>query len=123
VPESPGGQGGYLDLGVLQDNDHFRVAGWARNPSSNTSADYIVLGWADSDNAFHPFTAIPTGHTRFDLITAFNSPSLKNAGFDQEVNVSRLPKRPVVIKAWAIDFKREEAFPVGGSIGISLPSP
>lgn len=123
LPESPGSQGGYLDLGVLQDNDHFRVAGWARNPSSNTSADYIVLGWADSDNAFHPFTAIPTGQTRFDLITAFNSPSLKNAGFDQEVNVAGLPKRPLAIRAWAVDFKRQEAFPLSGALQISRSAP
>lgn len=123
LPESRGGESGYLDLGVLQDSDHFRVAGWARNPSINTSADYIVLGWADSDNAFHPFTAIPTGHTRFDLITAFNSPSLKNAGFDQEVNVARLPKRPLAIKAWAVDFTRQEAFPLPGALQISRSAP
>ncbi|HZE57486.1 MAG TPA: hypothetical protein VE031_06505, partial [Chthoniobacterales bacterium] len=122
LPEGLDNEGGNLDLLTIQDGTHFRVAGWGRNPSSNSAADFVVLGWVNPDQSFHPFTAVPTGHTRFDLITAFNSSAMKNAGFDQDIDLSPLPQRPVVLKAWAIDLKQQEAFPVGGSAGVRLPS-
>ena len=123
LPNVSDNGGGYLDSGVAQDSTHVRVAGWARNPQYGTSADYVVLGWIDPEKGFYPFTAIPTGHSRFDLVTAFNSASMKNAGFEQELNVPRLAKWPLVIKAWAVDVKRQEAFPVGGALQIERPSP
>jgi hypothetical protein len=123
LPAGLDNEGGNLDLLTIQEGTHFRVAGWGRNPRSNSAADYVVLGWVDSDHSFHPFTVVPTGHTRLDLIAAFNSSAMRNAGFEQDIDVSPLPKRPVVIKAWAVDLKQQEVFPVGGSFEIKLPSP
>lgn len=111
---------GYIDSGRIEDGDKLHIVGWARNPEQNRPADYVVLGWNEGAN-FHPFTAISTGRTREDVAEVFKSPSIRNAGFDQEINVSKLPRRPLVLRAWSIDIMRQQVFPMSGSIRLELP--
>src|SRR2546423_5000310 len=81
---------GHLDVSEPLPPAHFRFAGWARNPIKQAAADYVVLGWQDAANSFHPFTAIPTGIVPPDVAAALGDSSLK-AGFDQDSGPSRLP--------------------------------
>jgi hypothetical protein len=112
---------GYIDSGRIESGDRLRIAGWARNPEQNRPADYVVLGWEEGDNSFHPFTAISTGRTREDVAQVFKTPLIRNAGFDQQINVSKLPRRPLVLRAWSIDITRQQVFPMGGIMRLELP--
>jgi hypothetical protein len=108
-------QSGHLDLCEPLPPAYSRFAGWARDPVKRAAADYVVLGWEDAAaKSFHPFTAIPTGIVRPDVAQTYGAPSLK-AGFDQDIETSRLPAEAVTIKAWAIDWEAQQAFPVDGA--------
>ena len=111
---------GHLDLAQPLPPDYSRFAGWVRNPVKQSAADYVVLGWQDPDDSFHPFTAIPTGKIREDVAAAIGESSLR-AGFDQDIETSKLPAEARVIKAWAIDWETQEAFPVDGVVRLEQP--
>ena len=113
LPAAANPESGHLDLCEPLPPAYFRFAGWGRNPVKQAAADYVVLGWQDAENSFHPFTAIPTGKVRPDVASAHGSSSLK-AGFDQDIEISRLPPEAATIKAWAIDWDTQQAFAVDG---------
>jgi len=108
---------GNLDVAEPQSTTHVRFAGWGRDPVKGTSADYVVLGWHDSDKVFHPFTAIPTGKVRPDVAEAYGAAALK-AGFDQSIEVGRLPPEAMEISAWAVNWPQQEAFALPGSVQL-----
>lgn len=104
----------------LRANGQFWFSGWARNPLKQTGADYVVLGWQGPDNSFHPFTAIPTGRVRPEVAEVYG-PLSRKAGFEQEIDMSKLPPQGVTIKAWAIDWEAQQAFPMEGAIRVDRP--
>jgi hypothetical protein len=104
----------------LRSNGPFWFAGWARNPLKQAGADYVVLGWQGPDNSFHPFTAIPTGRVRPEVAEVYG-PLSRKAGFEQEIDMSKLPSQGVTIKAWAIDWEAQQAFPMEGAIRVDPP--
>jgi hypothetical protein len=119
----PGGAddgGGFLDFGEGLPNGQVRFAGWARDPVKQVSADYVVLGWRQSDNLFHPLTAIRTGQVRPDVAKACG-PRLRKSGFDQEIDLSKLPAGLVTIEGWAIDWATQQAFPLKGAVQLDRP--
>jgi hypothetical protein len=99
---------------------HFWFRGWARNPLKHAGADYVVLGWQGPDNSFHPFTAIPTGRVNPKVEEVYG-PLSRKAGFDQEIDLSKLPPHGVTIKAWAIDWEAQQAFPMESVIRVDRP--
>jgi hypothetical protein len=121
VPSPTAIVAGYIDGGKIEMGDKLSIAGWARNPNRNTRADFVILGWEDPGGTFHPFTALATGGRRPDLIEAFSSSSIKNAGFNQAIDISKLPKGTIEIKGWSIDLKTQEAFPLSGSFRLERP--
>ena len=108
---------GFLDIGKLN-NRLVHIAGWARNPQTNAPADYVILGWQEPSGPFHPFTLLTTGISRPDLIEPFKSRAMSKAGFDREIDVSKLPRVPLEIKGWAIDRRNGFAFPLGGTLRL-----
>ncbi|PZR76600.1 MAG: hypothetical protein DLM73_02325 [Chthoniobacterales bacterium] len=119
-PIPPNSAAGHLDLGERRSPGNFRFAGWARSPLKNARADYVVLGWEETNGSFHPFTAIKTGILRPDVANVFGRLSLE-AGFDQEIEVSRLPAQTVTIRAWSIDWQTQQAFPLDGVLQLEWP--
>jgi hypothetical protein len=120
VPSSTNFYAGHLDLAEPLPPAYFRFAGWARTPVKQAAADYVVLGWEGADNSFHPFTAIPTDTVRLDVAAAFGPATLKT-GFDQDIETSRLPPEAEIIKAWAIDWRMQQAFPLDGVLRLGRP--
>ena len=120
-PSNASDDAGFLDIGRLKEG-RFRIAGWARNPQTNTPADYVILGWQESSDTFHPFTVLPTGVNRPDLVDLFKTRVMSNAGFDREINVSTLPRTPLEIKGWAVDRTKGAAFPLGGALRLEARS-
>jgi hypothetical protein len=108
---------GRLEVGKPLDAGQVWFSGWARNPLEQVAADYVVLGWAEPDNSFHPFTAIPTGGVRSEIAEIYG-PQSRKAGFNQEIDVSKLPQHGATIKAWAIDWQLQQAFPMAGTVDI-----
>ena len=120
VPGGADGAAGFLDFGESRSKGRVRFAGWARNPFKQASADYVVFGWQGSDDLFHPFTAIRTGRDRPD-VAEICGPRLLKAGFDQEIDISKLPAGTVTIKGWAIDWATQQAFPLKGTVQLDRP--
>jgi hypothetical protein len=117
LPDVTNPEGGNLDIHQVVRSDIFRVAGWARNPRCNCRADYVVLGIANGEQ-LRPFIAIATGLPRSDVVTAFGSKKLKDCGFDQQVDASKLPSGRLTLRAWAIDLEQQEVFPIHGSLQL-----
>ena len=111
---------GFLDLSEPRPDGYFRFAGWARNPLKGAVADYVVLGWEEADNSFHPFSAIRTGRVRTDVEKVYGPRALK-AGFDEEIDLSKLPPGALTIKAWGIDWDSQQAFPLEGTVRLERP--
>jgi len=113
--------GGNLETGKVEVAERppagqCRFSGWARNPLKQAGADYVVLGWQGPDNSFHPFTVIPTGGVRPEVAKVYG-PLSRKAGFEQRIEMSKLlPPPGAVIKAWAIDWEAQQAFPMPGVI-------
>jgi hypothetical protein len=99
---------------------HFWFSGWARNPLKQTEADYVALGWQGADDVFHPFTAIPTGQVTPEIGQTYG-PLSRKAGFAQEVDISALPREGVTIRAWAIDWDAQQAFPIESAVQVNRP--
>jgi hypothetical protein len=110
---------GHLDLAEPLPPAYFRFAGWART-LKRPVADYVVLGWQGPDNSFYPFTAIPTDKVRSDVSDVLG-PAFLKTGFDQDIETARLPREAEIIKAWAIDWETQEAFPLDGMILLNRP--
>lgn len=118
TPSTDGNPGGYLDGAEQRARQWVRFSGWARNADSNTASDFAVLGWEGTDGVFHPFTALITGRSRPDLMERFDARGLKRAGFNEEVDISKLPAGPLTIKGWSVDLIRNAAFPLGGEVRV-----
>jgi hypothetical protein len=111
-------EAGSIEQSRVIERDRLRVAGWARTPARNLRADYVVFGWEDEDRSFHPFTAMPTGQRRSDLIERFHSSALRNAGFTQEIDISKLPHRSLTLRGLSVDLSREQVFPLQGTVRL-----
>ena len=120
VPAGANPETGHMDAAELRSDSQFWFTGWARNPLKHAEADYVALGWQGPDNSFHPFTAIPTGRVRPEVAEVYG-PLSRKAGFEQEIEISRLPPQGVTIKAWAIDWEAQQAFPMEGVIRVDRP--
>jgi hypothetical protein len=120
VPAKADFYAGHLDLAQPLPPSYYRFAGWARTPVKQARADFVVLGWQEGDGSFHPFTAIPTGIVRSDVAAVIGPSGLKT-GFDQDIETSRLPAEAELIKAWAIDWETQQAFPMEGEVRLDRP--
>lgn len=120
VPPKTDFYAGHLDVAQSLPPAYYRFAGWARTPIKQSPADYVVLGWQDANDSFHPFTAIPTGKVRADVAEVVGQSALK-AGFDQDIEISRLPAEAQTIKGWAIDWQTQQAFPLDGVVRLDRP--
>jgi hypothetical protein len=120
VPAGADIETGRVEVAKTLDDGRVWFSGWARNPHKHAAADYVVLGWEGSDNSFHPFTAIPTGRVNSKAAEVYGPLSHK-AGFDQEIEISKLPPQSLTIKAWAIDWEAQQAFPMDGAIRVDRP--
>jgi hypothetical protein len=118
APQPTDSSAGSIEHSRVVEGDRLELAGWARIPARNSRADYVVFGWEEEDHSFHPFTAMPTGQRRSDLIETFHSSALRNAGFTQEIDISKLPHRNLTLRALSVDLSREQVFPMEGAVRL-----
>ncbi|HVF70214.1 MAG TPA: hypothetical protein VM940_01285 [Chthoniobacterales bacterium] len=121
APSETGDTAGRIEGSPVGDGKMLIVSGWALIPGRDARADYVVLGWQTRDGAFHPFTALPTGRRRPDM-TGPASSAIRNSGFLQAVDISQLPKEPLTIRAWSVDLKDKQVFPINGTVRVDAPS-
>jgi hypothetical protein len=121
VPTDADSETGRVETVKPLDNGQVWFSGWARNPLKNAAADYVVLGWEGPDNSFHPFTAIATGRVKSEVAEVYG-PLSRKAGFDQEIDMPKLRLQgSITIKAWAIDWEAQQAFPMAGAVRLDPP--
>jgi len=120
APTASEPSGGKLMLSEARGYGFYRFAGWARNPVTNSPADYVILGWQEADKSFHPLTAISTGIMRPDISQTYG-PAAAKSGFDQEIELSNSPPQSAIVKGWAIDLNTQQAFPMEGALWLDRP--
>ncbi|HVF72537.1 MAG TPA: hypothetical protein VM940_13095 [Chthoniobacterales bacterium] len=107
-------------LEEVKGDTHSRLfcRGWAWIPEQNRAADCVVLGWEKSDGRLDPLYVVETGGKRSDLVPQIGA-AHSSAGFSATLDARTLPEN-ATIRAWAIDLKTEQAFPMDGAVKLPL---
>jgi hypothetical protein len=114
-PNTDATSAGTLNEATREATGHLSFQGWARLPDQDRPADCVVLGFETPDGAWKPFCVFETGGNRPDVARTLGSAALTRAGFSGRVDAASLPRGDITLKAWAIDLKKERAFPMGGA--------
>jgi hypothetical protein len=117
-PNTDDASAGTLDAARLDATNHLLFQGWARVPNEDRPADCVVLGFETSDGVWKPFCLVETGGKRPDVARHFGNVALAPAGFSGGVDATSLPRGDITLRAWAIDYQNERAFPVGGAVRL-----
>ena len=111
VHARPSGSGaaGVLEQATPDGNGRLLVKGWARVPGENRPADCVVIGW-ETAAGWQPRWVLETGEKGTGLVerSGFSRPLLGSA-----------PEGAAVLRAWAIDLKRDQAHPLAGSVSVA----
>jgi hypothetical protein len=90
-------------------NGRLLVKGWARVPDENRAADCVVIGW-ETAAGWKPHWVIETGEKAPD--------SIEGSGFSRPL-LGSVPAGGAILRAWAIDFKRDRVYPLAGGISVA----
>jgi hypothetical protein len=109
VPTGSGGEAGVLEQAKPDGNGRLLIKGWARVPDENRAADCVVIGW-ETAAGWKPHWVIETGEKAPD--------SIEGSGFSRPL-LGSVPAGGAVLRAWAIDFKRDRIYPLAGGISVA----
>ena len=119
-PDPNAASAGNLDAARLEPASQLAFQGWARVPDPDRPADCVVLGFETADGAWEPFCVVGTGGIRPDVAQHFGNDALRGAGFSGRIDASRLPQGDLTLKAHAIDFQNDLAFPLANAVSVQL---
>lgn len=119
-PDHEATSAGNLDAARLESASQLTFQGWARVPAPDRPADCVVLGFETVDGAWEPFCVVGTGGIRPDVAQHFGNNALRSAGFSGRVDASHLPQGDLTLKARAIDFQNDRAFPIANAVTVRL---
>jgi hypothetical protein len=109
LPTSGGGAAGVVEQAKPDGNGRLLVKGWARVPDENRPADCVVIGWETAEG-WQARWVVETGETA----TGF----MEGAGFSRPLFGS-VPGGGAILRAWAIDLKRDQAYALAGGISVA----
>jgi len=109
LPTVSGGEAGVLEQAKPDGNGRLLVKGWARVPDENRAADCVIIGW-ETAAGWQPRWVIETGERAPNLV--------EGSGFSRPL-LGSVPAGGAVLRAWAIDFKRDRVYPLAGGIGVA----
>ncbi|MFL6543438.1 MAG: hypothetical protein ACJ8I9_09730 [Chthoniobacterales bacterium] len=118
TPVSIDPTGGCLDRAAVVDKTHVRLSGWARDPSDNKPAAFVIVGYERISESFQPFATVLVGKPRPDVVATTSNKGLRQSGFDQTIEASGLPAGHLVFRAWAVDIRHQRVIPLSGSAVI-----
>jgi hypothetical protein len=108
VPTGSSGEAGVLEQAKPDGNGRLLVKGWARVPDENRPADCVVIGW-ETAAGWQPRWVVETGGKTPD--------SIVGSGFSRAL-LGSVPAGGAILRAWAIDFKRDRVYPLAGGISV-----
>jgi hypothetical protein len=117
-PDDANGSTGVIETCAFDGHGALFITGWAWMPGRNQRADCVVIGCKDAAGNYKPLTVLRTGVPREDLRQRFHLPQLEQAGFSQTVNPANLPIGDVAIEGWAVDLKKQKAWPLASSLNL-----
>jgi hypothetical protein len=79
-----------------------------------------AITWSDLFAQHNAVAAIASGIVRPDVARSYG-PALLKAGFDQDLETSRLPPEAATLRAWAADLEAQRAFRVDGVVTLDRP--
>lgn len=109
LPTASGGEAGVLEQATPDGNGRLLVKGWARLPDENRPADCVVIGW-ETAAGWQPRWVVETGERTPN--------SVEGSGFSRPL-LGSVPADGAVLRAWAIDFKRDRVYPLAGGISVA----
>jgi hypothetical protein len=109
LPLRGGGKAGVLEQAMADGNGRLLVKGWARVPDENRPADCVVIGW-ETAAGWQPHWVVETGEKAPD--------SIEGAGFSRPL-LGSVPAGGAILRAWAIDFKRDRVYALAGGISVA----
>jgi hypothetical protein len=108
VHAAPSGSGaeaaGVLQQAIPDGNGRLWVKGRALVPDENRAADCVVVGW-ETAAGWEPRWVIETGDS-------------SSVDFSRPL-IAAVPQGGATLKAWAIDLKRDRAYPLAGAITVA----
>jgi hypothetical protein len=102
-PDTAGASAGTLEAAKFEAGE-LSFHGWARAPDQDRPADCVVLGF-EADGKWEPFCVVETGRNRPD-------------GFSGSIRAPDFPRGETILKAWAIDLRNEQTFPIAGEVSV-----
>jgi hypothetical protein len=109
LPTAGDGEAGILEQANPDGNGRLLVKGWARVPDENRPADCVVIGWETGTN-WQPRWVVETGEKA--------SSSVDGVGFSRPL-LGTVPAGGAILRAWAIDLKRDRVYPLAGGISVA----
>ena len=112
TPPSTDGRQGRIENAAFDQSGHLQVKGWAWLPESNRPADCVVIGAANAAGLYKPISVLETGVSRRDLRDQMQNPRVRRAGFEREIDPANILPGKVTIEGWAIDLRKQKAWPL-----------
>jgi hypothetical protein len=109
LPSATGSAAGVLEQAKPDGNGRLLVKGWARVPDENRPADCVVIG-TKTAAGWQPRWVVETGDKAPN--------SVERSGFSRAL-LGTVPAGGAVVRAWAIDFQRDRAYPLSGGISVA----
>jgi hypothetical protein len=100
-------------------NDHrLLLTGIAWLPYRNARADCVIVGYESSDRGLTPFTVFQPTYKRERLKGRFDVKRLPTNGFAASIDPANIPTGTLMLRAWAVDMRRERVLPLAGAITV-----
>lgn len=119
TPPTESATGGYLESAAIEPGGVLRLVGQTQGKGDEHAIDFVVVGWEQEPGAFHPFTAVAIRNPqRSNRWPRSDSPKARTSAFNHKIDAHTLPAGRLTLKAWAVDFRSQQAFPMAGSFTI-----
>lgn len=118
TPPDGDSSAGRLTSARFNDEHRLLLTGTAWIPYRKARADCVVVGYVGSENKFTPFTVFKPSYNQEGLKRSFDLKRLPPNGFAESIDSENIPMGDLVLRAWAVDLRKERAFPMAGAIAI-----
>jgi hypothetical protein len=117
-PPSTGLSTGALQTALFNECGKLLVTGTARVLSQRGRPDCVVVGYVTADHRLTTFAVFRPKFEWLERKERFRVDNLPPDGFAVSIDASNLPKGTLVLRAWSIDMKQQNAFPLAGAVKI-----
>jgi hypothetical protein len=108
-------ENGFFDSVAKISEIEISTSGWAIFPKRKQPADAVVLAYETSKNAPKAFAIAGVMGSSPDVAKALNNPAYQKVRWTKTFPVSKLPKGPIKLSAWAFDTETKQMYRLANS--------